>query len=804
MRRLADDIHAAARGLTKAPLFTTVAVVSLALALALNTTMFALADAVMHPYVPYPEPERVVVPTFVGGDRKHEVTFDVRLRAVRDGLRSYDRLASYSAVPGALVQTRTAEEYHFVAGVSPELFDVLGVRPILGRAFDASDAGAGATQGAVISFRLWNRLFNGRPLSDGFTIDLASTRYTVIGVMPRGVHFPWGNTDIWVPLDAMPSDLSLRRVGPWSVLHVKDGVSIDRVRSELDIIAARLTAEYTPQRPLTSRVSVLGVSYPSSYDFPQFILATVAMVLIIACANLATMLIARGLARRRETAIRLALGAARRDVMRGVLCECAIIVGAGVTLGVLLTWWALYVLPHFTIPSVPEIGDLMPVPSWRVFVFALTASIATILVAGAWPAIRAARTDPAEPMKEGAGTTTGRIRDRFNPLIVVEVALSTTLLMTSGLFAIVAIRLATFDFRYAAKQLVTADIQLRGASNDRTTDRFYDDMIARAVHITHTRSAATRHWGTPDGRIVFAEQGRAGETWMNLNSYAIVTPDYFQTIGISVLRGRDFERGDARGALPVAIVDEETASRLWPDVTDPVGRMLKLGRKESRAPWLRVIGVAQSIDYVPPEILTSPPEPLIYVAMPNDGWLDRTLFVRSDGFSGDRGRAALMSSLRREIESALPKPVGVPVRPWLDQLENKRDASAFLAFVFAAFAGFGLVLCAAGLYGVLAYTVSRRLREFAVRIALGARRRDVIRLVLHDAAVTALAGVGIGAFFALWITRSLIDDLTGFPYAAVISLITAESILLAAALLASLGPVRRAATADPVEVLRAS
>jgi putative ABC transport system permease protein len=804
MRPLVHDIRAAARALAKARLFTTVAVVSLGLALALNTTMFALADAVMHPYVPYPQPERVVVPTFVGGDRKHEVTFDVRLRAVRDGIRSYDRFASYIVLPGALVEARSAEEYHFVAAVSPELFDVLGVRPMYGRAFYASDAGAGATQGAVISFRLWNRLFTARPLSDGLTIDVARTRYTVIGVMPRGVHFPWGATDIWLPLDALPADLSVRRSGVWSVFHLKDGVSIDRVRSEMDIIAARLTAQYTPQRPLTAHVSLLGPAYASPTVFPQFIFATVAMVLIIACANLGTMLIARGMARRRETAIRLALGAGRRDVMRGVLCECAIIVVAGVTLGVLLTWWALYALPHFTIPSVPEIGDLMPVPSWRVFVFALAASIATILVAGALPAIRAAKTDPAEPMKEGAATSTGRVRDRYNPLIVVEVALSTTLLMTSGLFAIVAIRLATFDFRYAAKQLVTADVQVRGKSDDAATARFYDDLIVRAVHIPHTRSAATRHWGTPDGRIIFAEQGKAGEAWMNSKDYAVVSPDYFRTLGISVLRGRGFELGDARGALPVAVVDEQAASRLWPDVPDPVGRMLKLGRKESKAPWLRVIGVAQSIDYVPREILTFPPEPIVYVVVPNDGWRDRMLFVRSDGFNADHGRTTLVSSLRREIESVMPTSGEVVVRPWLDDLDNKRAADGFLASVFAAFAGFGLVLCAVGLYGVLAYTVSRRLREFAVRIALGARRRDVIRLVLHDAAVTALAGVGIGAFFALWITRSIIDDLSGFPYAAVIALLVAESILLAAAFVASLGPVHRAATADPVEVLRAS
>jgi hypothetical protein len=255
--------------------------------------------------------------------------------------------------------------------------------------------------------------------------------------------------------------------------------------------------------------------------------------------------------------------------------------------------------------------------------------------------------------------------------------------------------------------------------------------------------------------------------------------------------------------MPIAIVDEKAASRLWPDLQNPVGRMLKLGRKESNAPWIRVVGVAQAIEYAPRRDIDLPPDPMIYVLVPNDSGRWRQLIVRGDGVDGDRGRAALSLAVQRTIEGRVPG--GILVRPWLDSYENTRDATAFMASVFGAFAGFGLLLCAVGLYGVLAYTVTRRMREFAVRLALGARRRDVMRLVVHDAAVTALAGVGIGAFIALWFTRPIIDglDVISVSYAPAIALMAAESVLFVVAFVASLGPLRRAAQADPLEIIRA-
>ena len=805
MRRLASDLRSATRSLARAPLFSAVAIVSLGLALALNTTMFALADSVLHPVVPYANADRIVIPWFRGGDFKHPLPADVIPRAIRDGTQSYEAITDYWSVRG-LVQTAHSADENMALGVSPEFFALFGVHALVGRLFDRSDAGASSTPGAVISFRMWNHLFAGRPLSESLTLDVGLHRYTVIGVLPRGVHPPRGPVDIWLPIDAVPSDSTIQRFGPSEVMRLKPGVSLNAADAELSVVAARLTAELTPKHPLSARVVPIGFYFwaPQSV-FPSFILGTVAMVLIIACANLGTMMIARGMARRRETAIQIALGASGQDVIRNVISECAVVVAGGIAVGLLLTLWSLRVLPHFAIPWVPQLGDLDPRPSWRVFTFALAAAVATIVFAGAIPALRAAATDPAEPLKEASGTTTGRIRDRYNPLIVLEVALSTSLLMCSGLFVLIAFNLASFDFRYDAKHLVVADINptFHQVLNDRVS-RFYDDLIARGRALPRAVSAATHHYASPDGPTVVAEEDKSGDTWMNLRSYAVVSPDFLRTFSIRVVRGRDFEAGDARGSEPVVIVDENAAKRLWPDVPNPVGRMIKLGSKERPAPWLRVIGVAEAVEYMPRTDYYLPPEPMIYAVVPNDSGRYRQLVVRGAGTDGLPGRTALVLDLRRELQVAMAGANGIQVYPWLDHYESQRTESTFAASLFGSFAAFGLLLCAVGLYGVLAYAVSRRLREFAVRIALGARRRDVARLVVHDAAVTALAGVAIGAFVALYVTRALMDQVVMIDYAHAIALVAAEAILFAVAFVAALGPVRQAAKADPIEILRAT
>jgi hypothetical protein len=409
-------------------------------------------------------------------------------------------------------------------------------------------------------------------------------------------------------------------------------------------------------------------------------------------------------------------------------------------------------------------------------------------------------------MKEGSGTTTGRLRDRYNPLIMVEMALSTALLMCAGLFVIFVVRLASFQFRYAAKRLVVASLNVssRLAASDSAVERFYEDLTMRSSTVPGARSAATRSFDRPDGGVVMAEEGKSGEQWLNLGGFTVASPGYLRTIGVQVIQGRDFADGDRGSVTGVVIVDENAARRLWPDLPSPVGRMIKLGNRSSRRPWLRVVGVVPAVEMRPRREYELPPEPMVYVVYGRDYSRSRELFVQGDGAGGDRGRSALALALRREIEDVAPRMGSPHVRPFLDDYENARTASAFMASLFGAFGAFGLVLCAVGLYGVLAYTVSRRLREFAVRIALGAGRRDVARAVLHDAAVTALAGIGVGAFVALWLTRTISETLfaPGLPDA--LALVAAETALLLVALAACLGPVRQAARADPMSILRAN
>ena len=804
MHRLGADLRYAARSLAKAPLFTAVAVVSLGLALALNTSVFALADGVVHPYVPYPEPERIITPALFAGDPKKPLSHEERFRAVRDEMHVYDAIASFTDLR-ATMEAGTVVEDHLAVAASPNLFDVLGVKPMLGRGFHA-DATGGDLQAAVISYSLWNRVFNAAPLSSGLRFNLGHATYTIVGVMPRGVHFP-GSTDIWISETAVSRTSETWWGGPIPVLRLRRGMTVAMARTELAAIAVRLTAAYSPRRPIAARIFPLWTPYAAPSVFQSFLGGTVTMVLIIACAHLATMMLARGMARRRETAIRIALGASRRVVVRHVLAECTLIVAAGLAIGVLLTIWALTVIPYVATPYVPSLGDLQPVPSWRVFGFALGATIATIVVAGALPALRAAATDPAEPMKESSGTTTGRLRDRYNPLIVLEVALSTALLMCSGLFVINVVRLAAFEFQYAARRLVVAPlfVDVKQVRDSADVEHFYDELVVRARSVPSAVIAATVYNVRPDGGMIYAEEGKSGDHWINSQGYFAVSPEYLRTFRIPILLGRDFEPGDRGGsATGVVIVDERAAARLWPGIPNPVGRMLTLGTKESRRPWLRVIGVAQNVENGPRVDQDLPPEPRVYVVQSHDLTRGRSLIVQGDGAGGDRGRAALALAVRHEIEAFAPGMTPPRVQPWLANFEGTLTAVGYMASLFGAFGMFGLVLCAVGLYGVLAYTVSRRLREFAVRVALGARRRDVARIVVHDAAVTALAGVGIGAFFALRVTRMIADTMSGLPYATVIALVGAELVLFAAATLAALGPVRQAAGVDPVEILRAS
>jgi predicted permease len=698
-------------------------------------------------------------------------------------------------------------EDELVANVPPELFDILGVKAAVGRTFNASDASPAALPVALISYNLWLTLLHEQPLEKHLTVRVGRGNYEVVGVMPRGMHYP--ATDVWLPPGKLVADSVSRPMGPYAVVRVREGVTRDMATNEINVVYDGLNAAVAPRAPVTPRLLWFGSRGGNRLGMTarallggNFMFLAVMTVLLIACANLGTMLLARAMARRREIAIRIALGASGHAIATQVLTECALIVGVGVAIGVVLTLWSMSLLPHYAAPYVPGIGDLDPSPSWRVFAFAVTIAAIALTLGGTLPAIRAAATDPAEPIKDGAGAT-GRVRDRYNPLIVVEVALSTALLMTAGLYILVVIHLAGFDFSYAAKQLQVASlaVKTRDISSDSAVETFYEDLTARMRVLKGVRDAATSHTEKPEGSIVFAEAGLNGDHWMNVDNYQVVSPTYLSTLGIPMADGRNFEPGDRGAASGVVIVDDSAAHRLWPDLPSPVGRMIKLGTRESRRPWLRVVGVARSVELLPRKNLYLPPSPMIYVVYSHDEGRYRDLVVRGESGGADQ-QAMLGAVIRHALEDMAPWMRVGRVHRWLEGYDGSRQGSAFYAALFTAFGGFGLMLCAVGLYGVIGYTVNRRLRELATRIALGAQSRDVVRTVLHDVAVMVLAGIGVGAFVALLATHNFADNLFNVRYELLVALVGAESALFAVAILACLGPLRQAVRANPVEILR--
>lgn len=792
MRLLPAELRLAFRSLARRPLFATVAIASLGIALALNTTMFGLVDAILHPPVPYPDPERLYAVRWRGGDPRADVPPEVRYRALKEGLPGAAGIAGASprAVPCEVDGVVVSE---WVARVTPEYFRVVGVAPLHGRTFGP---GSAAAREAIVEFALWRRAFGERPLSSGLTITIGEQPFTVVGVMPPGMRLGAGG--VWIPDGS--DEVPMGRME--AMVRVRPGVTRERFNAELALVARRIDVlSGVPDRPWAAwAFSIADEQRPRLDGFQKFLLAVVGGVLAIACANLATLLLARGAARRRELAVRQAIGATRWGVAREVLAECGVIAFGGAALGLLLTRWAMTLVPHWAPAHVPQLGEFVPGISWRVFAFALLVALVVMVAAGVLPALHASRVPPAEPLKDGAGTTRRR-RERWSGLVVAEVALSTMLLMFAALLVMGSWRMARFEFGFDAQRLIAASVSLPRdrvlAPGERA--RLREEVATRLRAIPGVRDAASWRQSGPDGPIVMGENGRAGEKWVNVRWHKVVSPSFLHTMGIPVVQGRDFADGDASGPDPVVIVDHVTARRLWPDVPSAVGRMIKLGDERSAAPWLRVVGVAQRLGRAPDTPGHAPDDPQIYVVEPRDSAGPGQYVI-----STTTRDARMVSTIRRELRRTVGPARWISASAWSAQFDETLRWTGFLAMLFTALSAFALVLCAVGLYGVLAYTVSQRLREFAIRIALGARSPAVARLVVRDASVMALAGIGIGALCALGATFGLATEYLDIRYAHARALVAAEAVLLLVATAAAWAPVRRGMRADPASMLQAN
>jgi predicted permease len=764
-----------------------VAVLALGIGLALSTTMFAALDAIVHPHSPYKDPDRLYTLSYWYGPRA-TLTREDLYRVVRDKSRSYSAIVSTGGMRVSLGSGGEASDL-LVYTVPPRWFSVMGVAPRLGRAFTAGD-GQGV---AVLSQWLWKRLYGRRTDLTGAQVTLGSRTYAIVGVMARDAS-PTTGPAAWLPL---PSDTA----GSWrwrtTIVRLKPGVTADQARAELKTLSDALTASrHSQDYPYALLLQPENEPAGELRDIHKAMVGAALAVLLIACVNLAHLMLARGIAKRRELAVRMALGATRWAVIRLMLVECALITAAGGALGVTATVWGRDVLETRIPREVYWLGIFQPQLSWRVFALSAAAAVLSAALFGLVPALRVAfGVELTEPLKD-AGTTTSRTRQRYSALVVSEVALALVLMMGGGLLlrTVGQLRKESADLNTATLLQAFVGSQRAGAVPSRGVD--WDQAVDPVKAVAGVRAAASELRRPLAGMAITPELSEDTSRLLVMRDVPSVSSDYLRVLGLPILRGRDFEPGDAAGN-GAAILNAVAADRLYPH-QNPVGRMIKLGAPRKEAPWVTIVGVARS-ELETREGVAIIRQPQVWISR-RDSASQRTfgvIVVRTA--SKDPQIAVRIGRALRGVPSITYS----QVQPYAYYRDMEIASRAFLADVFVGMGVIALALAALGLYGVLSYAVTQRMREFGVRLALGAAPRGLFRMVLHDAAVMVLAGIGVGAFLALAAARLLDAVLVAVLPSDVVSLAAAEAVLFAAGFLAALGPARRASRSDPLDILRA-
>jgi predicted permease len=809
MSTFVKDIRYGLRALRRRPGFTATAVLALALGVGANTAVFSFVNALFLQPPPLPEPERLV--RLYGSDGRANFSYpnfaDLRARSLSfEGLAAH-QIAEVSLGAGVEAENAQGEV------VTGNYFNVLGARAARGRQLTTDDdANVGAHPVVVISHGMWQRRFNGDPAVVGRKALLNGHPFEVVGVMPeefRGTYAAFAS-EFWVPMamqaQVRPRGLSHLENRGWGWLsgtgRLKTGVTREQAEAEVSSLGAQLREEHPAVNQNIGFTLVPARALPESLNrgasgLVGFVLAVTGLVLLAACANVAGVLLSKVASRTQEIAVRQSLGATRGRLVRQWLTESLLLAALGTAAGLFLAAWIgdalkLLVPPDFT-GFAPDLRlDL------RVLLFALGLTILTGVLCGLFPALRAGRADVYSALKSGAKGATGALgRTRLQQAFVVaQIAVSLLLLVVAGLLLRSLREAQTFNPGFDAERLLLArfDLSRNGYEPERGA-AFFFDLAERLRSQPGVRAAALATVVPlgPDaesyGFGIPGHQPPPGRPGIALDAN-IVGPGYFEAMGIPVVSGRGFDGRDAAtNARPVVVVNE-TFARKYFEGQDPVGRTLRSGGDGD----VEIVGVVRDIKYYSPGEL---PLPFIYLAFPQRYAPYMTVHVRTSGDPRD-----LFRTVRREAEALDPR-VAVTSLTTLTEL---RRASLFagraMALVSTAFGLLALLLAAVGLYGVMSYAVSRRTHEIGVRVALGASRADVLRLVVGQGMALTLAGVGVGLAASLGLTRLLSGLLFGVSATDPATFAAAALFLAAVALLACYVPARRAMKVDPMEALR--
>jgi predicted permease len=803
-----QDLRFGARMLRKRPGFTLIAVVTLALGIGANTAIFTVINAALLRPLPYPDAEQIVVASTIRRD-----TLEVRSTSYldfvdwRDQNTVFERLAARASTSFTLTGR---DEPARVNGelVSAEYFPLLGVRATLGRTFlPEEDRTLDTHRVALVGHGLWQRRFGGNPELVGQTIQLNDGNYTVLGILPEGFRGVSDQAEIWLPM-MMAS--SVRRAGHlqernqrWlsTVARLKPGVTLAQAQTEMDAIASRLEQTYPDaNNNRGARLTLLHERFFGSLQLTLWILlGAVGFVLLVACANVANLQLQRAAGRTSEMAIRLALGATPRRLIRQLLTESLLLALMGSALGVLLAWWSLGFLIKLSPMTFPSFVKLTL--DARVLGFSLLISVLTGVLFGLVPALQAARPALNETLKVGGRNASGGLgRNRLlSSLVVSEIALALTLLIGAGLMIRSLQRLQAIDPGFDSERLLTMQVSL-------PSQRYGPDQMAafsqqlreRLQALPGAQSVALASdlplSGSTSAGPIELEGQPATSTDGEIRMYRHrVTPGFFSTLGIPLVKGRDFTTGDHAQAPGVVIISEAMARRYWPN-EDPIGKRLR--EPDQGATWQSIIGVAGEVKY---RGLPQNPnaDPDVYYPILQWPRADLYLAVRT-GIEPDSLVTAVRDVLHK-LDSNLP---AYSVTTMAEQVANQTRQSRFSAWLLGIFGALALVLAAVGIYSVMAYAVQQRAREIGIRLALGARASDVLKMVLGQGMRLALLGVGLGLSAALALTQLMKRLLFGVVAADPLTYAALALLLTFVALLACWIPARRATKVDPMIALR--
>jgi putative ABC transport system permease protein len=805
MDTLSQDIRYAFRRLLKSPGFAAVVILTLGLGIGANSAIFSVVNAVVFRSMPYPEPDRLVR-LFQVGDNGGLATFTpMNYLDVQKGMHALESSAAYAGAGYTLTSDGEPERVDG-AETSASFFDVLGIRPALGRGFMAEENQPGRTRVAVISHSLWTRRFNADRAVLGRSILLNAEPHTVIGVMPEGFAYP-ARREIWTPLE-YDTEFTQQSRGAWYlsiIARLKPGATIEQASTEIAAIGRRLETEF-PETNLNVKMTAVGLHEYLTGDIrPKLLvlLAAVGFVLLIACANVANLLLARAAARGGEIALRSALGAGRGRIMRQLLTESLVLAIGGGALGLLFAFWGTKLLLALQPAGIPRL-EVVRVDG-MVVAFAALIAIATGIVFGMIPAVQATRGDLVSSLKEGGkGALASRRAGRMRAgLVVAEIALAVMLLAGAGLLMRSFARLQSVDPGFRTAESLTFRTALPSAAYRAEPERasFYQRAVERIAALPGVTSvgaiSALPMSGTSFG-FTFEIEGDAppkpGEE--PAMQTRVVTTDFFNAIGVPLLRGRGFTSADNADAQQVVMLNQAAVKRFFPN-SDPIGRRIILGW--GRGPGRPrnggvVIGVVGSVKQFG---LDEVEQPEIYIPHAQQPMGGMTFVVHTAVEP-----TTLAEPVRREIRALDPTLPVTALEPLESVVARSISQPRFYMLVLGIFATVALVLASIGIFGVVSYAVAQQTREMGIRIALGATRERVMRMVLGSAMRLALAGVVVGILAAIALSRTLESLLFDLSPTDPVTYAAVGIGLTMVALLASYTPAWRATRVDPVTALR--